>query len=74
MLIRSTGGLEEIWLAVSLVDGAGRGVPVRLRDMVFAVTEQEAGAGLWELTRAWPEGALEWFEVARYGLRETRTG
>jgi len=70
MLVRRAGELEEIWLAVSLVDGEGRGVPERLRDMVFAVTEQEAGAGLWDSAGEWPEGALEWFEVARYGLRE----
>jgi hypothetical protein len=34
----------------------------------FALVERAAGPGDWEAAVQWPQGALAWFEIARYGL------
>lgn len=61
-------GVIELWVAVGIVSTSGAGTSARVRDMVFALVEQAAGPGEWEATVQWPQGALAWFEVARYGL------
>jgi hypothetical protein len=70
MLLVKGKACDELWIAVSTVDVGGAGVEQRTRDIIFALAEQAAGAGEWETVSAWPEGALNWFEVARYGLLE----
>jgi hypothetical protein len=64
-------GVAELWVAVGTVSASGAGTSSRLRDMVFALVECAAGPGEWEATVQWPEGALGWFEIARYGLLAT---
>jgi hypothetical protein len=61
-------GVAELWVAVGTVSASGVGTSSRVRDMVFALVERAAGPGEWEATVQWPEGALAWFEIARYGL------
>jgi len=48
-----------------------RFVADRLRELLFAIVFEAAGAEVWEPRPDWPSGPLEWFEVARLGLRET---
>ena len=62
-------GIEELWMAVSTRDAAGEGVPVRLRDMIFAIAEQLLVPAEWEPRADWPGGRLEWFEVCRLAIR-----
>lgn len=64
-------GVAELWVAVGTVSASGAGTSSRLRDMVFALVEWAVGLGEWEATVQWPEGALAWFEIARYGLLVT---
>jgi hypothetical protein len=61
-------GVAELWVAVGTVSASGVDTSSRVRDMVFALVERAAGPGEWEATVQWPQGALAWFEVARYGL------
>jgi len=61
---------DELWVAVATVDLSGAGTKSRTRDIVFAIVESVAGPGEWEAVSAWPDGELNWFEVARYGLLE----
>jgi len=70
MLLAVGRACDEFWIAVSTVDVSGAGVEQRTRDMIFALVDQAAGPGEWEVVSAWPEGGLSWFEVARYGLLE----
>ena len=64
-------GVTELWVAVGTVSASGAGTSSRLRDMVFALVERAAGPGEWEATVQWPQGAMAWFEIARYGLLVT---
>jgi len=61
---------EEIWVALATQAADGRFVDERLRDVLFRLVFDAAGAELWEPRADWPLGALAWFEVARLGLRE----
>jgi hypothetical protein len=70
MLLVTGQACDELWVAVSTVDSNGAGIGPRTRDIIFALVEQAAGPGEWEVVSAWPEGELSWFEVARYGLLE----
>jgi hypothetical protein len=60
--------VDELWVAVSTVKISGEGVASRVRDMIFAVVEEVTGQGEWDMTAEWPDGQVEWCEVARYGL------
>lgn len=63
--------LEETWVAVSLRDTEDTFINTRIRDVIFAIFEESLHGGEWELIADWPGGPLEWFEVARYGVRAT---
>lgn len=68
-VVRKTAGLEDVWLAVATRDGEGQGVPRRLPDYVFATLEALTDSAEWEWRTDWPAAPLEWFEIARLGLR-----
>lgn len=70
ILVKKTVELEEIWFALATRDQQGQGIPVRLRDYIFASLEDLTRPAEWEWRTDWPTGNLEWFEVARLGLRE----
>jgi hypothetical protein len=61
---------EEVWVAIATQATDGRFVEERLRDVLFGLVLEAAEAVLWEPRADWPSGELEWFEVARFGLRE----
>ncbi|MGH2890976.1 MAG: hypothetical protein ACRDNJ_15255 [Solirubrobacteraceae bacterium] len=61
---------DEVWVAISTRAADGRFVAEALRDLLFAIVFDAAGAEEWEIRPDWPSGSLEWFEVARLGLRE----
>ncbi len=68
-LLLSAAG-DEVWVAIA-TRATDRGfVAERLRDLLFAIVFDAAGAEIWEARPDWPSGPLEWFEVARLGLRE----
>jgi hypothetical protein len=60
---------EEIWVAIATQAADGGFVDERLRDVLFRLVFDAAGAELWEPRADWPLGELAWFEVARLGLR-----
>jgi len=62
------GDVDELWVAVSTVKTSGEGVASRARDMIFAVVEEVSGPGEWDMTAEWPDGQVEWCEIARFGL------
>lgn len=68
--LHATGAGDEIWVAVATQAADGRFVDERLRDVLFRLVFDAAGAELWEPRADWPLGELAWFEVARLGLRE----
>jgi hypothetical protein len=64
---------DEVWVAIA-TQSADRGVvDERLRDVLFRLAFDAAGAEVWEPRADWPSGPLAWFEVARLGLRESLT-
>ncbi len=65
-----TASGEEVWVAIATQATDGRFVEERLRDVLFGLVLDAAGAELWEPRADWPSGELAWFEVARLGLRE----
>jgi hypothetical protein len=65
----SLGG-DEVWVAIATQSAEGGVVDERLRDVLFRLVFDAAGAEVWELRADWPAGPLAWFEVARLGLRE----
>ena len=68
-LFRSAAG-DEVWVAIATRAADGGFVAEALRELLFAIVFDAAGAEVWEARPDWPSGALEWFEVARLGLRE----
>jgi hypothetical protein len=68
--LHATVAGDEIWVAIATQTADGRFVDERLRDVLFRVVFDAAGAELWEPRADWPSGELAWFEVARLGLRE----
>jgi hypothetical protein len=61
---------DEVWVAIATRAADGGFVAEGLRDLLFAIVFDTAGAEIWEARPDWPSGPLEWFEVARLGLRE----
>jgi hypothetical protein len=61
---------DEVWVAIATRAADGAFVANRLRELLFAIVFEAAGAEVWEPRLDWPSGPLEWFEVARLGLRE----
>jgi hypothetical protein len=62
---------EEVWVAIATQATDGRFVDERLRDVLFGLALEATEAVLWEPRADWPSCELEWFEVARLGLRES---
>lgn len=68
--VERTGEADWIWFAVSLRGADATAVRDRERDVVFALAEEAAGGMEWEWVRDWPTARdLEWYEVAKLGLR-----
>ncbi len=68
-----SGVSDEVWVAIATQAADGRLVDERLRDVLFRVVFDAAGAEVSEPRADWPSGPLAWFEVARLGLREPPT-
>jgi hypothetical protein len=68
-LLLSAAG-DEVWVAIATRAADGAFVADGLRELLFAIVFDAAGAEVWEPRPDWPSGPLEWFEVARLGLRE----
>jgi hypothetical protein len=68
-LVSATG--DEVWVAIATQAADGTFVADGLRELLFAIVFDAAGAEVGEPRTDWPSGPLEWFEVAaRLGLRE----
>jgi hypothetical protein len=66
---RAAGSRDDAYEVFVALHEAGQLLPTdddRLRD----VFERDARVLAWEPRSDWPSGPLEWFEVARLGLRE----
>lgn len=61
---------DEVWVAIATRPADGALVADGLRELLFAIVCDAAGAEIWETRSDWPSGPLEWFEFARLGLRE----
>jgi hypothetical protein len=68
LLVSAAG--DEVWVAIATRASDGGFVVERPRDVLFAIVFEAAGAEVSEPRPDWPSGPLEWFEVARLGLRE----
>jgi hypothetical protein len=64
---------DEVWVAIATRTADGRYVEEALRDVLFRIAFDAAGAEVSEPRADWPSGSLAWFEVARLGLREPPT-
>ena len=65
----ASGGVEEIWCALSTRAADGTHVPDRLRDILFATLERHLSGAAFEVRHDWPTGEVGWWEVVRLGLR-----
>ena len=72
LYVDQPGEFDEIWLSISLRTEGGTFLGDRLKQMVFAVFEEAARETEWEERRDWPPRELEWWEIARLGVRERR--
>jgi hypothetical protein len=68
VLVSAAG--DEVWVAIATRAADGAFVADGLRELLFAILFEAAGAEASEPRFDWPSGSLEWFEVARLGLRE----
>jgi hypothetical protein len=66
------GDFEEVWLSVARISARGHHPSEKIQHYVFAVFKQVARGAEWEERRDWPTRSLEWYEVARLGVRERR--
>lgn len=69
VLALASGGVEEIWCALSARATDGAHVPDRLRDILFATLERHLPGAVFEVRNDWPTGEVGWWEVVRLGLR-----
>jgi hypothetical protein len=69
VLVLASGGVEEIWCALSSRATHGTHVPDRLRDVLFATLELHFSDAVFEVRHDWPTGEVGWWEVVRLGLR-----
>jgi hypothetical protein len=65
--------VDEVWVAIATRAADGVFAEERLRDLLFAIVFRAAGSEISEPRADWPSGVLEWFEVARLGLRSRLT-
>jgi hypothetical protein len=68
-LVQSSGGVEEIWCALSSRGVDGNPINDQLRNLLFARLENHYPDAIFEVRGDWPTGRLEWWEVVRMGLR-----
>lgn len=68
--LHATSAGDELWVAIATQTADGGFVAERLRDVLFGLVFDAAGAEVWEPRADWPAGELRWFEVARLGLRK----
>jgi hypothetical protein len=61
---------DEVWVAIATRGADGGSIDEAVRDVLFRIAFESAGAEISEPRFDWPSGRLEWFEVARLGLRE----
>jgi len=69
VLVLESGGVEEIWCALSGRAADGTHVRDRLRDILFAALENRFPDAVFEVRGDWPAGQVGWWEVVRLGLR-----
>ena len=69
VLVLDSGGVEEIWCALSSRAVDGPHVRDRLRDMLFAALEDRFPDAVFEVRGDWPTGPVGRWEVVRLGLR-----
>jgi hypothetical protein len=69
VLALESGGVEQIWCALSTRAAEGTHVPDRLRDILFATLELHFSDAVFEVRHDWPTGEVGWWEVVRLGLR-----
>ena len=69
VLVLDSGGVEEIWCALSSRAADGTHVRDRLRDILFAALEDRFPDAVFEVRGDWPAGQVGWWEVVRLGLR-----
>jgi hypothetical protein len=69
VLVIASGGVEEIWCALSSRAADGSHVRDQLRDILFAALELHFPDAVFEVRRDWPTGEVGWWEVVRLGLR-----
>jgi hypothetical protein len=55
-----------VCVAIATQATDGRFVEEQLRDALFGLVLDTAGAELWEPCADWPSGELAWFEAARF--------
>jgi len=69
VLVLASGGVEEIWCALSSRAADGTHVHDRLRDILFATLESHFSDAVFEVRHDWPTREAGWWEVVRLGLR-----
>lgn len=67
-LVLESGGVEEIWCALSSQATDGSHVRDVLRDLLFGAVEAQFPEAEFEIQSAWPTGEAHWWEVVRLGL------
>jgi hypothetical protein len=68
-LALNSGGIDEIWCALSVRDTAGTHIRDELRDILFAGLEAHFRDAIFEVRSDWPTGHVGWWEAVRLGLR-----
>jgi len=69
VLVLGSGGIQEIWCALSARAADGTHVRDELRDILFAALEQRFPDAVFEVRSDWPTGHAGWWEAVRLGLR-----
>lgn len=64
-----SGGVEEIWCAISVRASDGNFIRAETRDLLFAALEDHLSPVEFEARGDWPTGDVGWFEAVRLGLR-----
>jgi len=69
IVVRLDDTVQEVWIAVSVLDKDGEGVSKETIQKVFAITELQLSDDFeWEPRSDWLGEPLDWWIVARYGL------
>lgn len=69
VLAIDSGGIEEIWCALSVRATNDTHVRDELRDILFATLEAHFPDAIFEVRGDWPTGHVDWWEAVRLGLR-----